>query len=67
MTGCRRNFIAGGGFLFERRQDVQRGDGFRKGSTPSSGLPLMRSQSIARSIPACRSPADSGYSLKIGI
>jgi hypothetical protein len=53
--------------LFERRQDVQRGDGFRKSSTPSSGLPLMRSQSIARSIPACRSPADSGYSLKIGI
>jgi hypothetical protein len=33
MTDYRRNFIAGCGVFFERLQDVQRGDGFRKGST----------------------------------
>ena len=33
VPACRRNFIAGCGFCFERLQVVQQGDGFRKGST----------------------------------
>jgi hypothetical protein len=37
MTGYRRSYIAGGGFFFERPQDVQQGDGFRKGSTHPTG------------------------------
>jgi hypothetical protein len=39
MTDDRRTFTAGGGFFFERPQDVQQGDGFRKCSTPSYALP----------------------------
>jgi hypothetical protein len=31
MTGYRRNFTAGCGLFFERPQDAQQGDGFRKG------------------------------------
>jgi hypothetical protein len=37
MTDYRRNFIAGCGVFFERLQDVQQGDGFRKGSTHPTG------------------------------
>jgi len=38
MTDYRRSFAAGCGFFFERLQDVQQGDGFRKCSTHPSGL-----------------------------
>jgi len=34
----RRNYTAGCGFFFERLQDVQQGDGFRKGSTHPTPL-----------------------------
>jgi len=37
VPACRRNFIAGCGFCFERLQVVQQGDGFRKGSTHPMG------------------------------
>jgi hypothetical protein len=33
----KRNVTAGRGFFFERRWDVQQGDGFRKGSTHPTG------------------------------
>jgi hypothetical protein len=38
VTDYRRNFTAGCGFFFERPQDVQQGDGFRKSSTHPEGL-----------------------------
>jgi hypothetical protein len=34
----RRNYTARCGFFFERLQDVQQGDGFRKNSTPPTAL-----------------------------
>jgi hypothetical protein len=37
MTDYRRSFAAGCGFFFERLQDVQQGDRFRKGSTDPTG------------------------------
>ena len=41
MTDYLRNSAAGCGFFFERLQDVQQGDGFRKGSTHPTGYVLI--------------------------
>jgi hypothetical protein len=38
VPGHRRNYTAGCGFFFERLQDVQQGDGFRKNSTHPAAL-----------------------------
>ena len=40
MTDYRRNFTAGGSFFFERLQDVQQGDGFRKAQ------PILRALTV---------------------
>jgi len=38
VPGHRRNYTAGFGFFFERLQDVQQRDGFRKNSTHPAAL-----------------------------
>jgi hypothetical protein len=38
VPGHRRNYTAGCGFFFERLQDVQQRDGFRKNSTHPAAL-----------------------------